>query len=64
MYLSMNNKHIIFIKSKGSVFKDATFFNTNACFYNGNVLMNLNVLHAWYNGINNTIYAANCVDIY
>jgi hypothetical protein len=25
--------------------------------------MNLNVLDAWYNGIDNTIYATNCADI-
>jgi hypothetical protein len=25
--------------------------------------MNLNVLNAWYNGIDNTIYAASCADI-
>jgi hypothetical protein len=28
------------------------------------VLMNLNVVDAWYNGINNTTYAINCADIY
>jgi len=58
----MIDKHII-IKSKGSVFNDATFLNTNACFCNGDILMNLNVLDAWYNGIHNTIYAVNCADI-
>jgi hypothetical protein len=30
---------------------------------NGDVLMNLNVLDAWYNGINNTIYVASCANI-
>jgi hypothetical protein len=63
MYLSMIDKHIIFIKSKGSVFNDATFLNTNACSRNGDVLMNLNVLDAWYSGIDNTIYVSSCVDI-
>jgi hypothetical protein len=63
MYLSMIDEHIIFVESKGSVLNDATFFNTNACSCNGDVLMNLNVVNAWYNGINNTIYAINCVDI-
>jgi hypothetical protein len=37
---------MISIKFKGNVFNDATFFNTNACYYNGDVLMNLNVLDA------------------
>ncbi len=53
----MIDEHIIFVESKGNVFNDATFFNTNACSCNGDVLMNLNVLDAWYNGIDNTIYA-------
>jgi hypothetical protein len=53
MYLSMIDEHIIFVKSKGRVFNDATFFNTNAHSCNGHVLMNLNVVDAWYNGINN-----------
>jgi hypothetical protein len=30
---------------------------------NGDVLMNLNVLDAWYSGINNTIYVASCAII-
>jgi hypothetical protein len=47
MYLSMVDKHIIFVKSKGNVFNDTTFFNTNAHSYNGDVLMNSNVLVAW-----------------
>ncbi len=63
MYLSMIDGHIIFVQSKGSVFHDATFFNTNARSCNGDVLMNLNVLDAWYHGINNTKYAVSCVDI-
>jgi hypothetical protein len=63
MYLSMIDEHIIFVESKGSVFNDATFFNIDARFCNGDVLMNLNVLNAWYNGIDNTIYVANCADI-
>jgi hypothetical protein len=53
----MINGHMISIESKGSVFNYATFFNINACSCNGDVLMNLNVLNAWYNGINNIIYA-------
>jgi hypothetical protein len=40
MYLSMIDEHIIFIESKGSIFNDVTFFNTNAHSYNGDVLMN------------------------
>ncbi len=59
----MIDKHIIFIKSQGNVFDDATFLNTNACSCNGDVLMNLNVLDTWYNGIDNKIYAASCGDI-
>jgi hypothetical protein len=59
----MNNIHIIFVESKGSVFNDATFFNTNACSFNGDVLMHLNALNAWYNGIDNKIYAINCAVI-
>jgi hypothetical protein len=59
----MINGHIISIESKGSVLIYATFFNINACCGNGDVLMNLNVLNAWYNGINNIIYVANCADI-
>jgi hypothetical protein len=47
MYLSMIDGHIISIESKGSVFNNATFFNINAHSYNGDVLMNLNVLYAW-----------------
>jgi uncharacterized membrane protein len=31
------------------------FFYTNAHSCNGDVLLNLDVLNAWYNGINNTI---------
>jgi hypothetical protein len=60
----MIDGHIICVESKGSIFNDVTFFNTNACSCNGDVLMNLNVLDAWYNGIDNTIYVANCVHIY
>jgi len=39
------------MKSKGNVFNDAIFFNTNAHSCHGDVLMNLNVLDTWYNGI-------------
>jgi hypothetical protein len=55
--------HIIYVEYIRSVFNDATFFNTNARSCNGDVLMNLNVLDAWYNGIDNTIYVVNCVNI-
>jgi hypothetical protein len=63
MYLSMINGHITSVESKGSVFNDAKFFNTNVRSYNEDVLMNLNDLGAWYNGIDNTIYAVNYVSI-
>jgi hypothetical protein len=63
MYLSMIDGHIIFVESKISVFNDATFFNTNARSCNGDVLMNLNVLDEWYNGMDNTIYVASCANI-
>ncbi len=51
MYLLMIDGHIIFVESKGSVFNDATFFNTNPHSCNEDVLMNLNVIGAWYNDI-------------
>jgi hypothetical protein len=63
MYLSMIDEHIIFVESKGGVFYYATFFNTNARSCNGDVLMNLNVLDEWYNGIDNMIYVASWVNI-
>ncbi len=62
-YLSMMEGHIIFVEFKGSVFKNYTFFNTNACSCNGDVLMNLNILNAWYNGTDNNIYVTSCADI-
>jgi hypothetical protein len=37
----MIDGHIIYIGSKGNVFNDVTFFNTNGCSCNGDVLMNL-----------------------
>jgi hypothetical protein len=40
-----------------------TLFNTNACSYNGDVLINLNILYAWYNGIDNIVYVTSCGDI-
>jgi len=55
-YLSMVERHIIFVESKGSVFNNSTFFNTNARSCHGDVLMNLSILNACYNGIDNTIY--------
>ncbi len=63
MYLSMIDRHIKYVESKGSIFNDATFSNTNAHSCNGNVLMNLKFLNAWCNGKNNTIYVASCADI-
>jgi hypothetical protein len=63
MYLSIIDEHIKSIESKRSVFNDVTFFNTNAHSYNGDVLMNLDVLNAWYNFIDNTIYAASCANV-
>jgi hypothetical protein len=39
------------------------FFNTNAYSCNGDVLTNLNVLNAWHNGIDNTIYVASRANI-
>jgi len=53
----------IFVESKTSVINDATFLNTNADSCNGDVLINLNVLNAWYNYIINTIYAVSCANI-
>ncbi len=63
MYLSMIDGHIISMKSEGNVFNDTTFFNTNAHSCNGDVLMNLNVLNTWYNGIDNTINETRYVNI-
>jgi hypothetical protein len=63
MYLSMIDGHIIFVKLEGKFFNDLTSFNTNACSCNRDVLINLNVLDAWYGGIDNTMYVANCIDI-
>jgi hypothetical protein len=39
MYLSMIDRHIIFVESNRSV-SEATFFNTNEHSCNGDVLMN------------------------
>jgi hypothetical protein len=63
MYLSMIDGHIISVELEGKFFNDLTSFNTNAHSCNADVLINLNVLDAWYSGIDNTMYAANCVDI-
>ncbi len=63
MYLLMIVGHIISIELEGNVFNDLTKFNTNAHFCYGNVLINLNVLNAWYSGIDNTMYGASCVNI-
>jgi hypothetical protein len=63
MYLSMIDKHLISIELEGNFFNDLTSFNTNAHSYNGNVLITLNVLDAWYSGIDNTMYVTNCVNI-
>jgi len=45
MYQPIIEGHIKSIKSKGNSFKDATFFNPNACPCDGDVLMNLSVLN-------------------
>jgi hypothetical protein len=63
MYLSMIDKHIIFVELEGNCFNDLTSFNTNAHSCNGDVLINLNVLDAWYNGIDNTMYVTSCANI-
>jgi len=48
---------------EGNFFNDLTSFNTNARSCKGNVLINLNVLNAWYNGIDNTMYVASFANI-
>ncbi len=63
MYLSMIDGHIIFVELEGSAFNDFTSFNANAHSCNGDVLINLNVLVAWYSGIDNTMYKASCANI-
>ncbi len=63
MYLSMIDGHTIFVQLEGNFSNVLTSFNTNAHFCNGDVLINLNVLDVWYSGINNIMYATNCVDI-
>jgi hypothetical protein len=55
--------HTIFVELEGNFFNDLTSFNTNARYCNEDVLINLNVLDAWYSGIDNIMYVANCVDI-
>jgi hypothetical protein len=62
-YVSMIDEHIIFVELESNAFNDLTSFNTNAHFCNGDVLINLNVIDAWYSGINNIMYVASCVDI-
>jgi hypothetical protein len=59
----MIDGHIIFVKLEGNAFNDLTSFKTNAHSCNGDVLINLNVIDAWYSGIDNTMYVASCVDI-
>jgi len=61
MYLLMINGHICIIQNK--CFNDVIFFNTIVLLLKADILMNLNVLNAWYNGIDNTIYAASCANI-
>ncbi len=63
MYLSMIDGHTIFVELEGKIFNDLTSFNTNARSCSGDVLININVLDAWYRGIDNIMYVANCVDI-
>jgi hypothetical protein len=63
MYLSMIDGHIVFVELEGSDFNDLTSFNTSARSCNRDVLINLNVLNAWYNGKDNIMYATNYVNI-
>jgi hypothetical protein len=63
MYLLKMDEHIKFVDSKGNDFNDLTFPNTNAHSWNADVLINLNVLDSWYNGIDNIMYAISYVDI-
>jgi hypothetical protein len=63
MYLLKIDEHIKFVDFKGNDFNDLTFPNTNAHSWNGDVLINLNVLDSWYNGTDNTMYAISYVDI-
>jgi hypothetical protein len=55
MYLSITDGHIIFVELEGNAFNDLTSFNTNAHSCNGDVLIKLNVIDAWYSGIDNTM---------
>jgi hypothetical protein len=61
MYFSIINGHIISIELESNFFNDLTSFNTNARSCNEDVLINLNVLDAWYSGIDKIMYVANCV---
>jgi hypothetical protein len=63
MYLLIIEGRIISIELEGNVFNDLTQFNTNAHFCNGNVLRDLNILNAWYSGIDNNMYATSCANI-
>jgi len=48
-----------YIESKNNAFNALTLFNINVCSCNEHVLMNLNVLNAWYNEILNKHYICN-----
>ncbi len=48
---------------EGGAFNDLTSFNTNACSWNRDVSIILNVLDACYHGIDNTIYVTSCANI-
>jgi len=63
MYLSMFDKHIIFVELEGNFFYDLTSFNTNAHSCNGYVLINSSVIGAWCGGIDNIMYVTNCANI-
>ncbi len=63
MYLLGIDKHIIYVELEGNFFNGLTSFNTNAHSCNGDVLINLNVIDAWYSGIKNIMYVTNCANI-
>jgi hypothetical protein len=58
------NTQQIHVESKNNAFNALTLFNINVCSCNEHVLMNLNVLSAWYNEIlNNITYATSFTNI-
>ena len=62
-YLLIYDLHITSVESRLNSFKDFIFFKINVCSCGGEVLINLNDLDAWYNGINITTYTTSCADI-